>query len=337
MTGNLYYFFNRLGTRLLHEKNGRTGKGEMKVKNNKTTHAAGLFLCLLVLLLPFSIYAASCTPVSANICVGADDEAYVWINGNPVDDGTHFYAVQVGQPVPCAPVPVTDISATGNNDIAVKNPNVIAGFVWASWVLDITCFDGSHTYITSSDGTVSYFNQSTTASAPPANDGSGHVWYDPAYNDGGTWGMPVSVTNPAAIYDSPVKYPPTGLYLNPLSYSGSAGDNPGNSDEAPAGQVLYFRQSFSFLQPVAISKTISKTTIALGETFTYCFDYSNPEAVARTFDLWDTIPAVTDFVGCDHACAVQTFGSNVVIDWPITVPANGSGTVCAWVAANRYP
>ena len=283
------------------------------------------------------VMAASCTPKSAQICVGADDEAYVWINGNQVDDGTHFFGVQVGQPVPCAPVPVTMFSATGSNTIAVENPNVTAGFVWASWVLDITCFDGTHTYITNMGSGVTYFNQPTSASPAPANDGGGNQWYLPSYNNNSGWGAPFQVTCPAAIYLSPAIDPAAGVTITALSFTGCAGDNPGNSDAAPAGQNLYFRQTFSLLQPVAITKSINKTAAVLGDTITYCFNYTNPEAAVRTFNLWDTIPAVADFIGCDSGCTVQAYGSNIVVNWPLSVAANGSGTVCMWVAANRYP
>lgn len=291
---------------------------------------------IAVIIYPFYVYSASCTPVSARICVGADDEAYVWINGNVVDDGTHFYAVQNCNNVPCANVPIGYINASGNNVIAIQNNNVITGFVWASWVLDITCFDGSHYYISSSDSGIVYYNQPLGAPTP-SNDGSGRPWYHPNYGNAGTWGMPVTVTDPAAIYDCPATDPRTGNYARMLSYSSSAGANPGDPNQSPSGHVLYFRQSFSFLQPISITKTINKTTFNLNETITYCFNYSNPESVARSFQLWDTIPAVTDFIGCNGGCSVQTYGSNVVVNWNINVGANGSGTVCMWVLAARYP
>lgn len=308
----------------------------MKVKGFKKQVLIIIIFVILLIISPFYIYSASCTPVSARICVGADDEAYVYINGNLVDNGDHFAAVTNCNNVPCANIPIGYINASGNNTIAIQNNNVITGFVWASWVIDITCFDGSHYYMSSSDSGIRYYNQPLGDPAP-ANDGSGRPWYHPDYANAGTWTAPITVTDPAAFYLCRATDPRTGTYATALSYSSSAGANPGDPNQSPSGHILYFRQTFSFLQPVSITKTINKTTFNLNETITYCFNYSNPEPVARTFQLWDTIPAVTDFIGCNGGCSVQTYGSNVVVSWTINVAANGSGTVCMWLLAARYP
>ncbi len=295
-----------------------------------------IFSIIMSAIIPFAVYSASCTPASARICVGADDEAYVYINGNLVDNGDHFAAVTDCNNVPCTDIPIGYINAGGNNVIAIQNNNVITGFVWASWVIDITCFDGSHVYITSGDSGITYFNQPLGDPAP-ANDGSGRPWYHPDYGNVGTWGTPVTVTDTAAFYLCRATDPRTGTYVRALSYSSSAGANPGDPNQSPSGQILYFRQSFSFLQPVLITKTINKTSFTLNETITYCFNYSNPEPTTRVFQLWDTIPAVTDFIGCNGGCSVTTYGSNVVVSWTINVAASGSGTVCMWLLAARYP
>jgi hypothetical protein len=276
-------------------------------------------------------------PVSANFCMSADDIAYAWLNSNPLNSGSGFPGATSTASVVCVNVPMAYFDLGGKNVLAIRNPNTITGFVWASWALDMTCSDGSHTYQTNEMSNVLMYNQPTSASPPPANDGGGLTWYHRDYNNLGTWVAPTGVTWPDALYFKPATNPATGLPLVPGSYVSTAGNHPGNADESPAGEVLFFRQEFSFLQPIAITKTISKTVLALGETFTYCFNYSNPEGVARTFNLWDTIPYVTDFVGCDHSCTTQTYGSNVVVNWSISVPSNGSGSVCMWVAANRYP
>ncbi|MBP7793035.1 MAG: hypothetical protein KA120_08245 [Candidatus Goldbacteria bacterium] len=305
----------------------------MGLTNQKATI---ILLIIITIIFSFPVYSASCTPSSARICVGADDDAYVWINGNPVDDGTHFHAVTDCPNVPCANVPIEYINAAGNNVISIQNNNLITGFVWASWVLDITCFDGSHFYMTSADSGIAYYNQ-PLGYPTPSNDVSGRAWYHPDYSGAGTWGTPVTVTDPAAFFDCPATDPRTGNYARMLSYSDSAGANPGDPNQSPAGHVLYFRQSFSFLKPVSITKTINKTSFFLNETVTYCFNYLNPENVARTFEIWDTIPAVTNFIGCNGGCGVTTYGSNVVVNWNINVGANASGTVCMWLLAARYP
>jgi hypothetical protein len=104
------------------------------------------------------------------------------------------------------------------------------------------------------------------------------------------------------------------------------------------GASALLRDYFSIpCPPVTITKTINKTTFYLNETITYCFDYHNEDLASVNFKIWDTIPAVTDFIGCNGGCSVQTYGSNVVVSWNITVAANGSGSVCMWVLAARYP
>ncbi len=269
--------------------------------------------------------------------MSADDTAYAWLNGNPLNGGLEFPGKQNSAEIICVSVDMAYINPSGTNVLAVYNPNTITGFVWASWVLDITCFDGSHMYQTNEGTNVAMYNQPTSTDPAPAVDGGGRPWYHPAYTGAAAWITPVAVTFPDALYYSPAIYPPTGLPLRPASYVSTAGNHPGNADASPAGQALYFRQTFSFLQPVSIVKTINKTSFALNETITYCFNYSNPEPVARTFTLWDTIPGVTDFIGCNNGCTTQTYGTDVVVRWTINVPASGSGSVCMWVGANRYP
>jgi hypothetical protein len=104
------------------------------------------------------------------------------------------------------------------------------------------------------------------------------------------------------------------------------------------GDSNLVRQYFTTpCSPVSITKTISVTNVSLGQQITYCFDYHNYDVAPVNFNIWDTIPAVTDFVGCDSGCNTATYGSNVVVSWPITVASNATGAVCVWVAANRFP
>jgi len=307
-----------------------------KKKQYQDSFSLRIFLIFLIFITAYSSsFAASCTPVSARICVGSDDAANVWINGNPVNDGTDFAAVPDPDPAPCADFPAAYLTSD-RNVIAVRNDNIITGYVWASWVLDIACFDGSHEYITSADGNVTYYDR-PVGDPEPSDDGSVRPWYDPDYGLAGDWDVPVVVTNPDAFYLSRARHPQTSAYLAALSYSAMGGDFPGSPDNSPSGQMLYFRQEFSFLQPVAIQKTINTTMASQGDTITFCFNYSNPENTARVFQLWDTIPSVSDYIGCTGGCSVQTYGTDVVVSWTINVPAMGSGTVCVWVGANRYP
>jgi len=89
--------------------------------------------------------------------------------------------------------------------------------------------------------------------------------------------------------------------------------------------------------PVSITKTINTNYAVLGQTLTYCFNYYNHDTVSDTFNIWDTLPSVTTFVGCDSGCTTQASGSSTVVNWSITAASNTGGAVCCWVIASSYP
>ncbi|HPD18338.1 MAG TPA: hypothetical protein PLF61_01600, partial [Candidatus Goldiibacteriota bacterium] len=94
------------------------------------------------------------------------------------------------------------------------------------------------------------------------------------------------------------------------------------------------------VQPLSIelTKTINTNVAMLGDTITYCLNYRNAGSSAASFRIWDTIPSVTDFVGCDNTCSTVPSGSNTIVYWDITnVPANGTGIRCFWVRVARLP
>jgi hypothetical protein len=96
---------------------------------------------------------------------------------------------------------------------------------------------------------------------------------------------------------------------------------------------------------ISLTKTIPSGNhiYILGDTVHYCLNYQNTGASAASFTLWDTIPAVTDFVSCTNGtyasgCGTQTFGSYVLIVWTVTnIPAGQSDSVCFDVKINRLP
>jgi len=89
--------------------------------------------------------------------------------------------------------------------------------------------------------------------------------------------------------------------------------------------------------PIIITKTISKTIVALNDAITYCFDFTNGTSATQNFVLWDTIPAVTDYVGCDNSCSTVTIGGNVIVYWNVSIAASASKHLCFWVNAARFP
>jgi uncharacterized repeat protein (TIGR01451 family) len=90
---------------------------------------------------------------------------------------------------------------------------------------------------------------------------------------------------------------------------------------------------------------VPKNIYILGDTITYCLTFTNNGLAPASFTIWDTIPAVTDMVGCDNGskgystgCGTMTFGSNVLVIWNIAnVPVAGFDTVCFYVQVNRLP
>ena len=270
------------------------------------------------LLLPRAARCLTVTSAKLEIC--ADDEFYAYINGALVfetqslagTDWEHTFTVDVSSYLFC-----------GDYVLAINYYDTLASIINITYKLTMHIDDGS-TRIIYSDGInekqMLNGNFLNSTQVFPAG------WNNTGFNDSG-WTDPEYQCTGARITDTAFA---AGFvpYISPYSGCGVP----------TQGQSVLIREPFNVLCPlVNITKTISKTSLALGETFTYCFNYSNTEASPWTFSIWDTIPGAADFVGCDHGCTTAVNGSNVVVTWPITVPANGSGSVCMWVAANRYP
>ena len=139
-----------------------------------------------------SLWAQSCTPSSATLCVAGDDNTYVWINGNeivtnqPSAGGFLFPYVNwtdPGSPL-CVSVPLGDLS--GTNVISAVTYNTACCDVWTSWALDISCSNTSnHTVITSSNTPDTFYFDAGGGNPPPMNGGLN--WWQPAYSAPGTY------------------------------------------------------------------------------------------------------------------------------------------------------
>jgi uncharacterized repeat protein (TIGR01451 family) len=89
---------------------------------------------------------------------------------------------------------------------------------------------------------------------------------------------------------------------------------------------------------ISLTKTEDATIVSLGDTVNYCLIYQNNSSVPESFTIWDTIPAVTDFVSCTNGCTQQTFGSNRLVIWTLTnVGVGVQNEVCFAVQVNRMP
>ena len=94
------------------------------------------------------------------------------------------------------------------------------------------------------------------------------------------------------------------------------------------------------LNQVSLRKSIDKTQVTIGDTITYCLTYTNEgNNTVTSYAIWDTIPYVTQFIGCTGGCNwyVDAAG-NTVVYWIIpTINIGASGTVCFWVRVYKYP
>ena len=281
-----------------------------------------LFFIMIVFTLIFMcVSTASClTVTSATLTINADDDFIAYINGAKVFDsfvqpGNSWQSIYT--------IDVSSYFFCGDYVLAINYYDTLASIVSLTYKLTLHIDDGS-TVVINSDGTneKQMINGNFllgTQVFPPG-------WNDITYDDS-AWADPIYTCTGTRITD--VAY--TGGFVPNISaYSGCG--------VPTAGMSMLVRQKFNVLCPlVNITKSINKNIVALGETITYCFNYNNTDTAPWTFNIWDTIPPETDFVGCDHGCTTQTAGSNVVVSWPITVAPGGSGSVCTWVAANRYP
>lgn len=89
---------------------------------------------------------------------------------------------------------------------------------------------------------------------------------------------------------------------------------------------------------IELTKTIDKNIFSLGEVVNYCLVYTNNGTANASFTIWDTIPAVTDFVSCTGGCSQVTIGPDRLLVWNINGLGVGSSSqVCFVVQINRLP
>ena len=276
-------------------------KGLSCLKGAKMTGKGLNRIVLSFLLLSFFfIYQNSysaCTPSSAQLCAAVDDDADIYINGTFIDS---FPYCDVGWvcSVKCISLSGAQLSLlqqTGNV-IAVELLNTDASEMWASWSLDITCSDGTHSYVSSSDITdiSMYYDNSPCPADPAPNDGGGLPWYDPLYDDstsGVSWTAPLVETGykwGKRLYD-----PQTGNLLPALSYAVDS------STGVLDCKQIFFRQGFDLTidpTPVPPNFTITKSANRTEEitgpgliTFTIniCNTGSGTQGEqVRVFDTW---------------------------------------------------
>jgi len=87
-----------------------------------------------------------------------------------------------------------------------------------------------------------------------------------------------------------------------------------------------------------IFKSVNVTQATIGQTITYCITVTNTSASTVTFNLWDTLPTVLDYVGCDNSCSTSNVGGRTIVYWTISnLAPSASATRCFWGVVARYP
>jgi hypothetical protein len=94
---------------------------------------------------------------------------------------------------------------------------------------------------------------------------------------------------------------------------------------------------------IQLNKSMSENPAMLGDVVTFYLSYTNGGGSAATFNIWDTVPYVMNYVSCScngaSGCAACTVdGTNRVVSWNlINVPAGGSGLVWFTASVFRLP
>jgi uncharacterized repeat protein (TIGR01451 family) len=93
------------------------------------------------------------------------------------------------------------------------------------------------------------------------------------------------------------------------------------------------------MERITLQKSISKTEALIGDTLQYCITFNNVGSVVATFNIWDTIPAETDFLYCSGSvCSTYVNAGRTIVNWTITgLPPGGNGSVCFFVRVARFP
>src|ERR1700734_2533530 len=179
-----------------------------------------LNFCAIGLSLAFTVppnLLAQCTPTSAVICANGDDLMSVWINNYGPINFTFCYYTNNCVPQ-CFSLPVSILSQT-NNFVPAQIPNTAPSQSYGTYLLDVSCAGGNHSYVTNADGnTTLYYDP--TGTNPPPNDGGGLSWVDPSYSYGVTWGPAASVT--AFVHGKLLLDPLTGTYIPPTADNAQA-------------------------------------------------------------------------------------------------------------------
>jgi uncharacterized repeat protein (TIGR01451 family) len=89
---------------------------------------------------------------------------------------------------------------------------------------------------------------------------------------------------------------------------------------------------------VSLVKSVNQGTFMLGETATYCFQWTSSGSDPANVVIWDTLNPILTYIGSTAPGALQVIGGNNVVVWNLGPQAAGnSGSVCVWARIDAYP
>ena len=212
------------------------------------------FLVWQITALTHQLYAQACVPVTATLSGSADDELWVYINGNLITSSPISFVTAPGAAAPSISIPIGDINTSGPNIIAAENKNLSPSEVLAAWVIDVTCSDGDHAYFSNTDAGYKMYSDSS-GTTPPLADSSSNQWYSPNY-------APASVTS--YFTGTPCNTVPASddQWLTPMFNPATGAVQPFTSvnctgSSATGSQTLYYRGSFTLNMVPYVPPTFS--------------------------------------------------------------------------------
>jgi hypothetical protein len=225
--------------------------------------APALFVCLLAV--PSASRALNCTPASATITYAADDYLYFYLNGNLVLNGATF---DPGAPPATVTIPIGDFSTPGSpNYIAFEDLNATPNQVSCTWLMTVSCADGSTSYFSPGDFSIAMYNDVAGTNPPPLY--GGMSWYQSGWADTGNLfsGTPAWVTT--SVWYAPLYDPGTGLSAPILSTNI-------NATQSSNSEAIYYIGSSALSTPGPTPAATATFSPTITPTFTITPALSGP-------------------------------------------------------------
>lgn len=84
---------------------------------------------------------------------------------------------------------------------------------------------------------------------------------------------------------------------------------------------------------MGLTKTSNLATASIGDTLTFCLQWSNDASATTPINIWDSVSTYVTYLGCSNTCTktAQT------VAWTFNAASGASGSVCFWGTVNGYP